>query len=179
MITRDNLTEIGVFNKPHGISGEINVTIYRDIDIASLRCIVIDMDGIYVPFFVNSIRPRGAETVLLTIEGVATETQAATFTGKSVYVLDSDCGELGVHEDNAEDDGMYAEDFIGYSIIDTDSGFSGKIVDVDDSTDNVLFIVESDNSRRVFIPVAEEFIQDIDTETRIVEVNLPEGLLEI
>ena len=38
----------------------------------------------------------------------------------------------------------------------------GKIVDIDDSTDNVLFIVENDNSDDIYIPVADEFVYDID-----------------
>ena len=60
MITPDILTSIGTFFKPHGIKGEISATLDYDIDPSELRCIVLEIDGIIVPFFVDSRRPKGA-----------------------------------------------------------------------------------------------------------------------
>ena len=59
MILRDELIAIGRYNKPHGVAGEISATIDVDIDtLKELSCLVSDIDGIFVPFFVNSCRPR-------------------------------------------------------------------------------------------------------------------------
>lgn len=47
MITRDELIEIGVYNKPHGVNGEISATIDCELDIISqFSCLVSDIDGI-------------------------------------------------------------------------------------------------------------------------------------
>ena len=71
MILRDELIAIGRYNKPHGVAGEISATIDVDIDtLKELSCLVSDIDGIFVPFFVNSCRPKSQETVLLTIDGM-------------------------------------------------------------------------------------------------------------
>ena len=61
MITRDQLIEIGHFNKAHGVNGEVNASLLIDVEhLPGLSCLICDMDGIYVPFFVEAIRPKGA-----------------------------------------------------------------------------------------------------------------------
>lgn len=46
MITLDRLTPIGRLGKPHGINGEINAYLDVDIDIDSLKRIILMIDGI-------------------------------------------------------------------------------------------------------------------------------------
>lgn len=176
MIKREELVEIGSFNKPHGINGEINATIDNGIDFSELRCIVLDIDGIFVPFFVESFRSRGIDSYLLTIDGIENEDVAMAFSKKTIYALKEDCMNLDIHDDG---DGMYAEDFIGYTVADVDNSVIGKIVDIDDSTDNILFIVEKNDGNNAYVPVADEFIIDIDTENVIVTMSLPEGLFDL
>ncbi len=66
MITRDELIEIGTFNKPHGVDGEISATFDCDCDTANeFSCFVCEIDGIYVPFFADSLRGKGTMTLLL------------------------------------------------------------------------------------------------------------------
>ena len=58
----------------------------------------------------------------------------------------------------------------------------GRITDFDDSTSNTLLIAEreTDNKTiRLFIPIADEFVIDIDRENRRIEMRLPEGLLDL
>ena len=55
----------------------------------------------------------------------------------------------------------------------------GKIIDLDDTTDNYLFIIETPDGRNVMVPVADEYVVDIDTENRIITLDLPDGLLDI
>ena len=74
---------------------------------------------------------------------------------------------------------MYAEDFIGYNIIVGDNVLIGAIVDFDDTTDNALFIVKNQNDTEFFIPIADDFIVDIDIDNKIMTMNLPEGLLDL
>ena len=50
-ITATELTTIGRLLKPHGINGEITMQLVVDVDIQSLKCIFLKLDGIFVPFF--------------------------------------------------------------------------------------------------------------------------------
>ena len=66
MITADQLIEIGRYNKAHGINGEISATFDCDtMAVGELSALVSPMDGIFVPFFVNGIRPKNNDTLLL------------------------------------------------------------------------------------------------------------------
>ena len=180
MIRSNEITRIGHFAKPHGVNGEINLLVEDSIDIEALTCIVLDIDGINVPFFFSSVRPRGAESYLVMIDGITTEVAVSQFVNMPVYALKTDVEALGDEDDDEDgDDGFYAEDLIGYKVVTADGRLSGTIDDVDDSTQNVLFIILTDDGRRVFVPVANEFISDIDTDDCVLTLDLPDGLVEL
>ena len=54
----------------------------------------------------------------------------------------------------------------------------GKIVSIDDSTENVLFEVEY-NGRLLLIPAVDEFVCEIDEDNRKLYLNIPDGLLDL
>lgn len=178
MITEAEITEVGFLGKPHGINGEINLIMTREINPGDLSCIILDVEGINVPFFIEKLRQRGVESYLVTIDGINSEKDAALLVNKKVMALTSEVEEL---DEGGEDDeeGFYAVDFIGYRVDCTDGMLRGEIIDVDDSTENVLFVIRTDEGRQVLVPVADEFITDIDVENRHVEMDLPEGIVDL
>lgn len=174
MIKSDQLVEAGRLNKPHGINGEIVATLYDNIDTDKLECIILDIDGIFVPFFIDEIRPKGHETVILHIDGINDDGHIRELSNKTIYLTQDNDALIEI-----EGDGMYASDIIGYSIT-TDIGtLVGEIVDVEDSTDNALFIVSRPDDTIVYIPIAEEMIESISPENRQIVMSLPDGLLEL
>ncbi len=175
MITAQEISPIGFLGKTHGVNGEINLITDVDVDIEELSCIVLDIDGINVPFFFDSIRPRGTESYLVMIDGVDSEAKAAMLVNKKVYALND---EVAIDE-AGDDDGFYAEDLVGFRISDPAVGLDGEITGIDDSTDNVLFIVEAASGKELLIPVADEFIAGIDVDRKVVNMDLPVGLLEL
>lgn len=190
MILRTELKEIGRLQKPHGINGEINVQSQLDADeLASLRCVVLEIDGIFVPFFISASRPKSAQTSLLKIDGIASEAEAAKLCPAPLYALRDDIRRLEATDSESEEDsedeeddeeGFYAEDLIGYTVESDDGLLRGEIVDLDDSTDNYLFIVRDQNGRRLMLPVADgSMIEDVDPERHHILLSLPEGLLDL
>lgn len=174
MILSDSLTAIGRVIRTHGIKGELNVELYDAdrVTPADLRCVIFDMDGINVPFFVGSVRPRGGQSCLMTLDDVADENAASLFVGKEVFALTD---ELPGGEDDMEGY-LTLEDLIGYRLFDTDGTLIGAIEDVDDSTANVLFDVERPDMTHVAVPAAEPLITEVDTEAKTLTMNLPTGL---
>lgn len=175
MILESELVEAGKFNKPHGIKGEISATVDVDVDFDDLKCLVISVEGIFVPFFISSVRPKNGDTFLITIDGVDSEEKAQYFTNRTFYILKSDLPEY----EEEDEDGFYAADLIGYSIIDSDAGLLGEIADINDSTQNVLFVVEREDGSELFIPVVDEFIISIDSESKTIETSLPSGIVDL
>lgn len=173
IISPEILTPVGKLMKPHGINGEITVLLTADVDLAALRCVFLEVDGIYVPFFLNSVRPKSSETDLISIDGIADERQAAGLCQSILYALREEA-----ISDECSEDGLYASDFVGFTVNSSEKTV-GKIIDLDDTTDNYLFIIETPDGRNVMVPVADEYVVDIDTENRIITLDLPDGLLDI
>ena len=176
MILRTEITDAGVFNKPHGIKGEISASLDFDIDLTQVKCIIMEVDGIFVPFFINSVRPKTAETFLVTIDGIDSDKKARALTGKSFYVLDTDIPE----DDDADgEDGFYVADLVGYTLVDSEAGTVGEITDYNDATSNLLLIVTTPEGGEVYVPVADEYIDEIDPETTTVHTTLPTGIIDL
>lgn len=177
MIVRDDIIEIGRYNKPHGVNGEISATIDVDVEIVGqFSCLISEMDGIYVPFFVENKRAKSATTVLLTIDGIDNEHQASLLVNHDIFVLKKEYEAVSFNEDCDE---MPIDYFIGFSILNQEQQFVGEIVDVDDSTENVLFVVEREDETEVSVPAADDLIQSIDVEAQQIVMFIPEGLLEL
>ena len=176
MISREDLVEMGCYNKPHGINGEISATMLCDLELLDrFKCLVTCVDGIYVPFFVESKRPKTEQTVLLKLDGIDSEADLRLLVNKQIFVMKREYEELAAEYDCDEEP---ADLFIGFKVIDMESDKAiGTIVDIDDSTENVLFVVEDAEEREVLIPIAEEFIDGIDHDGQRIYMNLPIGLL--
>ncbi|WP_295730674.1 ribosome maturation factor RimM [uncultured Muribaculum sp.] len=179
MITADQLIEIGHFGKPHGINGELNAYVDADIDADAMKRIVLMIDGIYVPFFIGSIRQKRHDTFIVALDDISNEHEASELTNRQIFVLKAD-GVLLDDEADAEPDGLYASDLVGYNVTDDSDGHTiGTVEDIDDSTDNVLFIIATPDGDTVYLPVADEFITSIDTDTRTLCMSLPDGILDL
>lgn len=167
------LTPAGEFNKPHGIKGEISASFDPRVDVGALKCVAAEVNGLFVPFFIDAIRSRGADAVLLTIDGITDENEAKLLSRKPLYLLN---GDAALAADD-EDDGFYAEDLVGFSALDEDGAVIGKIAGVDSTTANVLFVIDRPDGSEALVPVADEFIDGIDPESATITLRLPDGLL--
>lgn len=177
MIERNELAEIGKFQKTHALKGELNALLEIDVDyVDDGNPLVVDVDGIFVPFYAESIRPKGTQSYLIKLEGVDSEEQAKAFVNCLIYAPKVDLidyfGEEG--EEIAFDD-----DLVGYIIHDSEKGDLGTVIGINDSTDNVLLIGETPAGEEFFIPLTPDFIDEIDDERNVIFMTLPEGLLDL
>lgn len=181
MIKDSELVLVGRINKPHGISGELSVTPEIDLDFSTLCCVVVKIDNINVPFFVESERPKSVENVLLTIDGISDEKEAAALANHDLYALASEVADIAGDSvgDDGDPEGFYAGDLVGFAVVDATGALLGTIDGVDDSTDNVLFEIARPGGGTLLVPVADDFISDIDTGAKLVVMDLPQGLLDL
>jgi len=176
MISREELISIGHYNKPHGVNGEISATVEVELDVLQqLSCLVSDIDGIFVPFFVNSCRPKSGETVLLTIDGLASEHDVSRLVNHDIFALKREYRQESEDEDA---DGYPLDYFIGFVIRDTDGSTLGTIADVDEQTENAIFIVSREQGE-LMIPASDDLIVEFDLDKKIMVMDLPQGLLDL
>lgn len=174
MIKKEEVYKIGLFNKPHGIHGELQFTFTDDIfdrvdDCDYLVCL---LDGIYVPFFIEEYRFRSDSTALVKLEGVDTAERARMFTNVEVYFPVK-------HAEEAEEGELTWNFFIGFQMKEVNHGNLGEVVDVDTATINTLFVVERQDGEELLVPAQEEFIVEINQQQRVITVELPDGLLHL
>ncbi len=172
MINRDELIKIGIFNKPHGLKGELSFSFTNDIfDRCESPYVVCQMDGIYVPFYIEEYRFRSDSTALVKLEDIDSDSDARMFTNSDVF-----------YPKNYIDDGELEEApcdyFLEYTIIDQDLGELGPIKGLDDTTVNLLFEVDY-KGKEILIPANDDFVLRIDEEKKIIYMKLPEELLSL
>lgn len=172
MIRKSEVFKIGVFNKPHGVKGELSFTFVDDIfDRVDCEYFICLLDGILVPFFIEEYRFRSDTTALVKLERVDTAEEARKFTNVEVYFP------LKYVQEDDSDEIPTWNYFVGFKVKDINYGELGEIVAVDDSTMNVLFAIERESGEEFLLPAHEEFIVKLEKKKRLLTVEIPEGLL--
>lgn len=166
MIRLEEIAPIGIFGKTHGIKGEINLELNIDFDLENTPYIIVDIDGIFVPFFIEDYRYKSDTMALVLFEDINTEEQVRPFFGKKAYVKKEALGD-------GENDEMSINYYVGFTMLTADKKVIGQIVEIDDSTANVLFVLDNDE----LVPVGAIEVIDLDPETHTMVVELPEGLI--
>ncbi|MGL4851377.1 MAG: ribosome maturation factor RimM [Phocaeicola sp.] len=174
MIKQDEVVKIGMFNKPHGVKGELSFTFTDDVfDRVDCEYFVCPMDNILVPFFLEEYRFRSESSALVKLAGIETSEKARMFTNVDVFFPKS----LIPEEEESDDISSWGY-FLGFQVTDVNHGNLGEIVGVDETTMNILFTLEGANGE-IMLPAHEEFFIDIDKKNRLLTVEMPEGLLDI
>ena len=169
MIKAEEVYKIGRLGKAHGVKGEVSFQFDDDIfDRVDADYLVLDIDGILVPFFMEEYRFRSDTVFLVKFKGVDTQQRAQELTGCDVFFP------RALAEEGDEMPSLAS--LVGFDIVNVSDGRTiGNIAAIDDSTVNILFELEDGT----LIPASDELITDIDAEQRTIRMNIPEGLLAL
>jgi 16S rRNA processing protein RimM len=173
MIKPEEVYKIGRIGKAHGVKGEVTIQLTDDVfDRVDADYLVLDIDGILVPFFIEEYRFRTDTLLLMKFDGIETQEQARELTGCDVFfphaLSDADSTDISLAQ------------LPSMTLVDAATGKEvGTILSIDDSTMNVLFEVEAADGTELLIPAAEDLIKEVDIEQKRVIMRVPEGLLEI
>ena len=169
MIKQEEVYKIGRLGKSHGVRGEVSFLFDDDVfDRVDADYLILDIDGILVPFFIEEYRFRSDTTALMKFEGIDTQERARELTGCDVYFPRNLAA--------SDDDSISWSAIVGFDIIDASTEKSiGRITSIDDSTLNILFCLEDGH----LIPASEDLITQIDQQTRTITMHLPAGLLDL
>ena len=70
----------------------------------------------------------------------------------------------------------FLEDLIGFEVINSDNVNLGKIIDIMETGAHDIFVVSDDE---IMIPDVEEFVKEIDFETKKIMVDVPQDLIDL
>lgn len=168
MIRKEDCYKIGRIGKAHGVHGEVTFQFTDDVfDRADADYLILEVDGILVPFFMEEYRFRSDSVALVKFCDIDTQQRATELTHSDVWFPRSL---------TPEDEEPTLAGLVGYEIAEADTDRCvGRIAAIDDTTANVLFELEDGT----LIPASDELITDIDTSSKRIIMNIPEGLLAL
>ena len=150
-MTIDELVLFGTISKPFSFRGQLIV--YSNFNSISSKTVFVKIDDSYVPFkLVNSSSYKK---------------KAKSLVNKEIYIKKD---ELAKNEDSL--------DFLINFNLYNKKVFVGPVISIMSRIGQDLIVVDYKN-KNVLIPFAEQLITNIDKEEQILEMDLPNGLLQI
>ncbi len=163
---------VGKLNKSFGTKGQIRV----DADSAFKSDLIksdvwfVEKSGTVIPYFVESLDDNAH--FLVKFEDIDAPELAKKITGSILKLRKSDISIKDHIEENELDK------LLGFSIQSKSGDTVGKIQSIEEYPQQLMAIVTDDAERRFLIPLASEFMIDLDIEKSILIMSLPEGLIE-
>lgn len=164
----NNLFQIAQVLKSNGIDGELLLS-FRDIDPSDIDIqepVFIFFDGLPVPFFIESLIPRGSNKALARLNDTSSLKDAEELVGKAVFA-DSKNYDCEVYGDS---------DLTGWTLLDKNGEKCATISGYEDIPGNPCIIVDTENGQAM-IPLHEDLVLSVDEQHRELQMDIPEGLL--
>lgn len=169
----DDCFRTGQIIKAHGYKGEVQVDIYLEDSevLENMESVFVEINQKLVPFFMEEIRP-GEKRAIIKFEDVDSEEDARYLFKRYIFIPLTELG-----EEDPEEDPAYAS-LIGFKVVDKKSGELGVIEDFIERTGQDLLIMKY-QEKEILIPVDPTIILKVQPKKKILQVDLPEGLLEL
>lgn len=175
MIREDEVFYIGRITKFRGISGEVELLFTDDaFDRGNCEYLVLNMDGILVPFFWEEYKFKNHETAIIQFEGFCNEQDAKKIVGANVYYP-----KAALPNDEEEHTLSSWKALTGFIVYNEHGTLLGEVETVDDSSANILFYLRTKTGDELLIPFHEDFLVDYKMKERTLTLQLPDGLLEL
>ena len=164
--------------KTQGRQGEVAVEVHSDVPDrlhARLRIFALAEDDSRRELQIEEAWPH-KDWLVLKFAGVDSISDAELLVGSELQVPLSERAKL-------ETGAAYVSDLVGCALLDCRSGARGREVGVVSDVrfgagEAPLLVIKSGKSE-LEIPYAQEFLVRVDLERKRIEMNLPEGLLEV
>lgn len=173
VISHDECYYLGYLSKKQGFKG--GMIAFLDVDspenYADLDMVLVELNAVLTPFFVETLELKDKNFVFLRFEGVGTASQIDELVGNALYLPLSKLPALGADE-------YYLHELPGMEVIDEKAGSLGPVDTVFDYSNNPLIRVWMDKTE-VLIPLNDVFVKRVDKAKKRIHVDLPEGLLDV
>jgi 16S rRNA processing protein RimM len=168
---KDKVFKIGYVAKSHGLKGEVTIMLAPDCpDLTSIKSIFAEVGSQFIPFFIESVSMRGTKA-FVKFEEVNTPEKAGSLKGSSLFLPRAERPKLERGE-------FYGDEVIGFEVTDIHSGILGSVTDVLENGP-MRYLSLLHNGKEIMIPVNGPFIRSINKTKKKIQVDLPDGFLEI
>ena len=165
---------IGMVLKPHRKNGEFLADIdprFFD-DLQECQAVFLQIDGLEVPFFLESL-DLDASGSYLKLEEFSAPEHVKPFNNTPLFLRKEDLVKAG-------SEGHQKEEMLGltgFTLIDDNTGAHCTILSVEEYPQQLMALVAWKGSEAL-VPLAEDYILSVNPEKKEIVMELPEGLLE-
>ena len=157
----------------YSFKGELLVKVDSDNpqDYTELESIFVELSTGLVPFFIKKCQLHKSELLRIDFEEISNEQEADALIKKNLYLpLDL----LPPLDGNK----FYYHEIIGFTVS-TKAEEIGMITAVLEQGPQALFQVEATDKKIHLIPIHDDFILEVDRKKNLIQVQIPEGLLDL
>lgn len=161
----EDLLPIAQVLKSYGTQGEFIISLSPSApeDINLKEPIFILFDGLSVPFFIKSFRPKGTRKAQVRLEDIDSLEESDEIVGQKIYLLATSVPDIEVENSSP---------ILGYTLFNQSKQQIGMIMDVIDYSGNICIKVNDD-----LIPFHEDLIITLDSDQKTITLEIAEGLL--
>lgn len=164
------MLQIAKVLKSNGTDGDVLLgfkTIQPE-DIDTKEPVYIYFDGLPVPFFIESLTKKGSDKAIAHLNDINCLRDAEEIAGQAVYAD---------YLEEADDEDEFSA-LEGWTVNDAGGNTVGTVSQFIDIPANPCLEVETKNGAAI-IPLHEDLIISLDQKTRILEMEIPDGLLDL
>ena len=164
---------LGKIIKKYSFKGELLAILDTDEPelYEHLDAVFIDLKGNLVPFFIENSKLHKSKLLRIKFEDIQAESDAEALLNKELYLPLELLPKL-------EGNKFYFHEVIDFEVIDRQYGVIGNIKSINDNSAQAIFVIE-DNGKEILIPIHDEFIKRVDRKNKQIEVDVPQGLIEL
>lgn len=167
-----NYFKTGKLVAVHGLKGELifKHELGKKTSLKNLKVVFIEeKKDSFLPWFIESTKIKSENEIYLKLEGIDTREAAAKLSQKDIWFTEEDFKKFAAKTAPAS--------LLGYTIINNKEILS-EVLEVIEQPHQLLCRIELKN-KEVLIPINESFLKKIDHKKKEVNVELPDGLLEV
>lgn len=162
---------IGYVSKTRGLKGELQI--YLEVenpqDYKNMESLFLEINQKPVPFFITKLLLQ-KNIMYVYVEDIDHIDKAKVLVSKPVYVLEKN------KPKNTNEDSH--KQLIGYTVVDETQGELGVINSIQELPSQLIANMLYKN-KEVLFPLNEQFVTSINKKSKIINVDLPDGLIEL
>lgn len=170
-VDESQLLEIGYLGKPHGLRGEVRLTLHNP-DGDALDCVerlVVRLRGQFETLALEAIR-GGSNPALVAFTGVESRNDAERLKGATAFVYRADLPPLEPGE-------YYLSDLVGATVIGPE-GEVGRVVELALYPTVDSLVIHGAEGQRLEQPLVEQWLESVDAGAKLIRLRSLDGLIE-
>lgn len=170
---KDDFYYFGKILKTYGNEGHLLLLLEVDHPdkYSDIKVLFVGIENDRIPFLIDHLELKANKLAHVGLEDVNTMEAAKRLVGKEVFLPSAMLPPLS--EKN-----YYFHEIYGFTVIDQHHGYIGIVESVLEMPQQMIMQIRF-GEKEILLPLVDEFVRDIDRNTKVIHVKAPPGLIDI